>query len=80
MPTFLAERYWPGMTPAAAALATSSLVEATVGTDTALLETILAADDEVCLWYLEAASIDAVAAVFIAADVPRDRISVAARL
>ncbi len=52
MATFLVERFWPGLTSAAAEVATAALVRA----GAVVVETIVASSDEVCLWYVEAAS------------------------
>jgi hypothetical protein len=76
MATFLVERFWPGLTSAAAEVATAALVRA----GAVVVETILASSDEVCLWYVEADSISEVTAVFAAAAVPVDRIAPATRL
>ena len=76
MATFLVERFWPGLTPPAAEVATASLVRA----GAVVVETIVASSDEVCLWYVEAESSSEVAAVFAAAAVPVDRIGPATRL
>jgi hypothetical protein len=76
MATFLVERFWPGLTSAAAEAASAALVRA----GAVVLETIVASSDEVCLWYVEAASTADVTAAFGAADVPLDRIGPATRL
>lgn len=66
MATFLVERFWPGLTAAGAELATAALV----GAGAAVVETIVASSDEVCLWYVEAVSTAEVMAAFAAAAVP----------
>jgi hypothetical protein len=76
MATFLAERYWPGVTPAAAGLETARLR----GAGVRILETIVADRDEVCFWYVEAGSPAEVGAAFAAADVVVDRIGPARRV
>jgi hypothetical protein len=76
MATFLVERFWPGLTSAAAEGATAALVRA----GAVVVETIVASSDEVCLWYVEAASTYEVTAVFAAAAVSVDRIGPATRL
>lgn len=73
---FLAERYWPGVTVPAAAAATARLA----GPGARVIETIVATNDEVCLWVVEASSGDAVDAAFRAADIPLHRISPAVRI
>jgi len=45
-----------------------------------VVETILAASDEVCFWYVEAASVTAVKAAFATAATPIDRITRATAL
>ena len=75
MASFLVERFWPGMTSAAAEAATALLVAG--GVD--VIETIVAAPDEVCLWYVEAASASTLAETFLAANVAFDRVSEAHR-
>ncbi len=45
-----------------------------------VVETILAASDEVCFWYVEAASVAAVEAAFATAAIPIDRITRATAL
>jgi hypothetical protein len=76
MATFLVERFWPGLTSAAAEAATATLVRA----GAVVVETIVASADEVCLWYVEAASPSEAKAAFAAAAVPVDRIAPATRL
>ena len=76
MATFLAERYWPGVTPAAVGLETARLRE----TGARVLETIVADRDEVCFWYIEAGSPADVRAAFAAAGVTVDRIGPARRV
>ena len=78
MATFLVERYWPGVTAAAAQAVTASL-----GHDDDLIvvvETIVAASDEVCFWYVEAATQDEITSAFEAAGIPIDRIGPATAL
>jgi hypothetical protein len=70
--TFLVERYWPGVTPAAAEAVTAALP--------GVVATIVTAADEVCFWYIEADSGAAAEAAFAAAAVPIDRISTATAL
>jgi hypothetical protein len=70
--TFLVERYWPGVTPAAAEAATAALP--------GVVATIVTAADEVCFWYIEADSAAAAEAAFAAAAIPIDRISTATAL
>ena len=72
MATFLVERYWPGVTPAAAEAATAALP--------GVVATIVTAADEVCFWYVEADSAAAAEAAFAAAAIPIDRISTATAL
>jgi len=74
--TFLAERYWPGVTPAAVALETARLREAGAH----VLDATVAAGDEVCFWYIEAVSPADVRAAFVAAGVTVDRIGPAQRV
>jgi hypothetical protein len=74
--TFLAERYWPGVTPAAAGLETARLRDA----GATILETIVADRDEVCFWYVEAASPTEATATFALANVAIDRIGPARRV
>ncbi len=74
MPTYLAERYWPGVTPASAAEVTA-LLEAS---GTRVAETILAEDDEVCFWTVTADSASAVERAFQAAGAPIHRVTPAA--
>ena len=69
--TFLVERYWPGVTAVAAEAVTASLT----GRGIRVLETIVTGSDEVCFWYVEAASADQVAGAFQTVEVPIDRIS-----
>lgn len=76
MATFLVERYWPGLDPAAAQLDTDRLAVAGVR----VVETIVASVDEVCYWYVEAPSIGAVRTAFRAAGVHLDRVAAAAAL
>ncbi len=73
MATFLVERYWPGVTAVAAEAVTASLA----GHGIRVLETIVTGSDEVCFWYVEAASAADVVSSFEAAEVPVDRISTA---
>ena len=70
--TFLVERYWPGVTPAAAEAVTAALP--------GVVATIVTAADEVCFWYVEADSAAAAEAAFAAAAIPIDRISTATAL
>jgi len=49
MATFLVERFWPGLTSAAAEDATAALVRA----GAVVVETIVASSDAVCLWYVD---------------------------
>ena len=72
MATFLVERYWPGVTPAAAEAATAALP--------GVVATIVTAADEVCFWYVEADSVAAAKGAFAAAAIPIDRISTATAL
>ncbi len=74
--TFLVERYWPGVTAVAAAAATATLARPGMR----VVETIVAAPDEVCFWYVDAASPDEVRAAFATAGVPIDRVSAATAL
>ena len=74
--TFLAERYWPGVTPAGAADATARLRAA--GAE--VVETVVADADEVCYWYVESSSVAAVEATFAAAAVTVDRIGAVRRV
>ena len=74
--TFLAERYWPGVTPASAADATARLQAS--GAD--VVETVVAEADEVCYWYIEAESAAAVGGLFEAAAVTVDRIGTVQRV
>ena len=76
MATFLVERYWPGVTAVAAQAVTASLV----GPDMLVVETIVAGSDEVCFWYVEAASEHEITGAFDSAGVPIDRISPATAL
>lgn len=76
MATFLAERYWPGVTAAAATVTTATLRASGVE----VVETIVVSQDEVCLWYLVAASAEKVTLAFAAAAVPVDRIGPATRI
>jgi hypothetical protein len=76
MATFLVERFWPGLTSAAAEDATAALVRA----GAVVVETIVASSDEVCLWYVDAPSTSDVTAAFAAAAVPVDRVGPATRL
>ena len=76
MATFLVERFWPSLTAGAAETATATLLASGVN----VVETIIAAKDEVCLWYVEADSEAHVAATFRQAVVPFDRVSAATRL
>ncbi len=71
MATFLVERYWPGVTTVAAEAVTASLT----GRGMEIVETIVTGSDEVCFWYVEAASVRAVRAAFAAASIPIDRIA-----
>ena len=76
MATFLVERYWPGVTAVAAQAVTASLG----GPDMLVVETIVTGPDEVCFWYVEAASEKAVTGAFDSVGVPIDRISPATAL
>ncbi len=76
MATFLAERYWPGVTPAGAGEATARLASA----GATIVETVVADADEVCFWYVEAGSTAEVEAAFRAATVPVDRIAAVRRV
>ena len=76
MATFLAERYWPGVTPTAAGRETARLRDA----GARILDTIVADGDEVCFWYIEAGSAAEVSAVFSTAAVAVDRIGPARRV
>lgn len=103
MATFLVERYWPGVTMAAARAVSEAVVTGADGTTVPeadgaeeadgaagaagvaanrvrVVETILAASDEVCFWYVEAASVAAVEAAFATAAIPIDRITRATAL
>lgn len=78
MATFLVERYWPGVTMEGARAVSEavSAAAALAGAATArVVETILAPSDEVCFWYVEAASTAAVEAAFAAAAIPIDRVT-----
>lgn len=75
MATFLVERYWPGVTIEAARAVSEALSPAA-----RVVETILAASDEVCFWYVEAASPAAVETAFAAAAIPIDRVTEATAL
>jgi hypothetical protein len=74
--TFLVERYWPGVTAVAAQAVTASLG----GPDMLVVETIVTGPDEVCFWYVEAASEHQIEGAFESAGVPIDRISPATAL
>jgi hypothetical protein len=74
--TFLVERYWPGVTAVAAEAATAALG----GTGMEVVETIVTASDEVCFWYVEAASENEIKGAFDSVGVPIDRISPATAL
>lgn len=76
MATYLVERYWPGLDPAAVQPATDRLRAAGVH----VVETIVASVDEVCYWYVEAPSTDEVERGFLAAGVALDRVAAAAAL
>ncbi len=76
MATFLVERYWPGVTAVAAQAVTASLG----GPDMLVVETIVTGPDEVCFWYVEAASEDEITDAFESIGVPIDRISPATAL
>ena len=76
MATFLVERYWPGVTPAAARDVNTALGR--VGAR--IVDAFVAETDEVCFWYVDAGSRAEVAAAFASADVTFDRISVATSL
>ena len=76
MATFLVERYWPGVTAVAAQAVTASLG----GPDMLVVETIVTGPDEVCFWYVEAASEHEITGAFESAGVPIDRISPATAL
>ncbi len=100
MATFLVERYWPGVTIAAARAVSVAVVTGAGGTtvpdadraqgaagaagvaakSVRVVETILAASDEVCFWYVEAASVAAVETAFATAAIPIDRITRATAL
>ncbi len=73
MATFLVERYWPGVTVEAARAVSASLA----GRGPTVVQTIVTATDEVCMWYVEAASAGDVRAAFDAVAAPIDRISAA---
>ncbi len=76
MASFLVERFWPGVTFDLAGAAT----EALMACGAAVVETIVASPDEVCLWYVEAGSAESVATAFAAAAVPFDRLTAATRI
>jgi hypothetical protein len=76
--TFLVERYWPGVTlETARAVSDAIAVAADPAGPARVVETILAATDEVCFWYVEAASAATVRAAFAAAAIPIDRVAAA---
>ena len=76
MATFLVERYGPGVTAVAAQAVTALLG----GPHMLVVETIVAGSDEVCFWYVEAASERRIADAFESVGVPIDRISPATAL
>jgi hypothetical protein len=86
--TFLVERYWPGVTAAAAEAATDNVAGRAVRPPgrrfrqprIMVVETIVAAADEVCFWYVEAATEDEITYAFQAAGIPVDRIGPATAL
>ena len=80
MATFLVERYWPGVTAAAAQAVTASLGRKSGGDGIVVVETIVAASDEVCFWYIEAATDGEITSAFQAAGIPIDRIGPATAL
>ena len=71
MANFLVERYWPGVTTVAAEAVTASLADRGLE----IVETIVTGPDEVCFWYVKAASLRAVETAFAAASIPIDRIA-----
>ena len=76
MATFLVERYWPGVTAVAAQAVTALLG----GANMVVVETIVTGADEVCFWYVEAASENEITGAFESVGVPIDRISPATAL
>jgi hypothetical protein len=76
MAGFLVERYWPGVTRDTADAATAALRAGGL----VVLEMIVAAADEVCLWYVQAPSAAHVTAGFGAASIPFDRLTAATRV
>lgn len=74
--TYLVERYWPGIDPASAQAETDRLVAMGVR----VAETIIASADEVCYWYVAAASVTEVERAFALARVRFDRVAPAATL
>ncbi len=76
MASFLVERFWPGVTFDAAEAATKALLAC----GAAVIETIVAPPDEVCLWYVEAATAETVTTAFGAAAIPFDRLTPATRI
>jgi hypothetical protein len=78
MATFLVERYWPGVTLETARAVSDAIAAAADPPGSAhVVETILAATDEVCFWYVEAASAAAIRAAFAVASIPIDRVAAA---
>lgn len=80
--TFLVERYWPGVTEAAFADAARRVGEGVDamrhdGVAIRIRSTTLVPGDEAGYWVIEAASKDAVEAVFARAGLPVERIVVA---
>lgn len=76
MATYLVERYWPGLDPAAAQIETDRLLAAGVR----IVETIVASSDEVCYWYVSGASARDVEVAFASVGVAIDRIADASAL
>jgi hypothetical protein len=74
--TFLVERYWPGVTAVTAQAVTALLG----GANVVVVETIVTGADEVCFWYVEAASEHEITGAFESVGVPIDRISPATAL
>lgn len=79
MAAFLVERYWPGLTAEAVAAVGSVLAVVGAHRGAVIVETVVSAKDEVCLWFVEAETQDAVEGSFAAAGVPVDRIGPVAR-
>jgi hypothetical protein len=78
MATFLAERYWPGVTPAAARAVAEAVGRGGHhgrGDGVRVIETIVAERDEVCFWYVEAGSAGDVEEAFAAADASVHRVA-----